>query len=56
MALIYNAGFEIVEQPPYPPDLAYSDLSYTFRRTHFLDNDRGEPNQWFATQHKIFFS
>lgn len=63
MAAIHNAGFEILEQPPYSPDLAPSDfhlfpkLKEHLRGTHFPDDDAvmTEVNEWLERQDNLFF-
>jgi [histone H3]-lysine36 N-dimethyltransferase SETMAR len=63
MAAIHDAGFEILEHPPYSPDLAPSDfflfpkLKEQLRGTRFLNDEEviEVVNDWLGEQGKQFY-
>ena len=64
MSAIHSAGFELIDHPPYSPDLAPSDfflfpnLKKPLRGIKFSSNEevKGAVNQWFDSQDKTFFN
>ncbi len=63
MAAISDAGFELLDHPPYSPDLAPSDfhlfpnLKKELRGTHYADDSevKHAVNSWLEGQRKKFF-